>query len=431
MIKGRLGARAVNGTIEVFFMQRESPDGGANHPVTVYRRQADDINFSSGLCGDMPGNWVEYIDNQKIDDARVSVVFDGRLPFENSFSTYYDCDVEVGHTYLYWVVQKVDDSAITIGPVACKLRDPNVWWSYEKTIAEMKKLCSQYPQHVSMKCYGESTQHREIWGLRIGNGNNPILLAGAVHASEPGPELIINALSFILETHMDLLERVGVCVLPTVNVDVRESTVLGEPFYLRKNPNGVDLNRNFNWQWKEEFVYGYSNADPRATTYHGPYAESENETKAAVRFVEENSPPSAIFVYDSSSVITEDWLLFASTPGEDCWERDNKIANVYSQNFRKSHPECGTFTAPPMHYPKEQMECFSGTGQPHGTFEGWVHFRYGVPAYSVQAAGSKEAIGHNNDDVSYDLLLRWARRHAYALIAVLEKIAEGKADLQR
>ena len=65
MIKGRLGARAVNRTIEVFFMQRESPDGGANHPVTVYRRQADDINFSSGLCGDMPGNWVEYINKQK------------------------------------------------------------------------------------------------------------------------------------------------------------------------------------------------------------------------------------------------------------------------------------------------------------------------------------------------------------------------------
>lgn len=425
MIKGRLGARAANSAIEVYFMQRGNPGEEPNLPVTIYRRQADDINFTSGMCGDMPGNWVEYIDNQKLEDERVSVVFKGELPYKNSFCTYCDCDVIIGHTYLYWVIQEVENSTIRIGPVACKLRDPDIWWSYERTVAEMKNLCSRYPEHVSMNCYGESTQHRKIWGLTVGNRSKSILLAGAVHASEPGPELLFPALSYILKTRIDLLETIGICILPTINVDMRERTVLGEPFYLRKNPNGVDLNRNFDWLWREEFVYDYSNADPRSTTYHGPYAGSENETKAAIKFVEDNPSPLALFVYDSSSVITEDWLLFGSNPMEECWARDNHIANIYSLNFRKSNPECGTFTAPPMHYPKELMECFEGTGQPHGTFEGWVHFKYGIPTYSVQSAGSEEAAGHNNDNVSLDILTKWARRHAHALIAVMEEFAKN------
>lgn len=428
MIKGRLAARVRDGTIQVRFMQRGNMGEEANLPVTVYRRQADDINFTSGMCGDAPGNWTEYIDNQSMEDPRVEAVFSGILPFQNSFCTYLDMDTQVGHTYLYWVTQETTGGLLRIGPVACKLRDCEVWWSYERSVAEMHRLCADFPRLVRLERCGESTRHRDIYNLQAGCSGQMVLLAGAIHASEPGPELLLKALRFILETRPELLEKVGLGILPTVNVDVREETVLGEPFYLRKNPNGVDLNRNFDWMWQEEFVYGYSNADPAASTYHGPFAASENETKAAIRFVESCKRPMGLFVYDSSSVITEDWLLFGSHPGEGCWDRDNALANLYSRHFRADHPDCGSFTAPPMRYPKEEMDCFAGTGQPHGTFEGWFHAKYGAPAYSLQAAGSKEAACHDEDNVPRELLYRWARRHAYALIAVLEEISVHKED---
>ena len=424
MIKGRLSAKANDGAIRVYFIQRGDDGKDANGPVKVYRRLADDINFSYGLCGDTPGNWTEYIDNQSLEDARVQLVYEGILPYENSFSYYMDRDVKIGHTYLYWVAQETCDISLRIGPTACKLRDTEVWWNYERTVREMDRLRIDFHPLVAVVPYGESTMHRTMYGLEIGNPERAVLLAGAIHASEPGGELILKALRFVLETRPELVHKVGFRVLPVVNVDIRELTVEGEPFYLRKNPNGVDLNRNFDWLWREEFIYGFSNADPDSTTYHGPFPASENETKAAIRFVEECPNPVALFVYDSGSVITEDWLLFSSSPAESSWERDNELANIYSRPFRADHPGCGTFTAEPMHYPRELMECFEETGQPHGTFEGWAHAVHNIPAYSLQGAGSKEGSVNDQDNVTFELLEMWARRHAYALIAILEEFSK-------
>ena len=418
MIKGRLNAKAMGNRIRVYFMQRGTNEADTNLPVKVYRRSADEINFSTGMCGDAPGAWTEYIDNQNVDDPRVSLVFEGKLPYENSFNSYIDQDVEYGHTYLYWVVSEVEK--LRLGPVACKLRDPEVWWSYERSIQEMEKLAADYPGLVSIAQYGTS-----IFGMKIGSGEKTLVLAGAIHASEPGPELLTKALRFILSEHAEKLSKISLAVMPAVNVDVREETIEGEPFYLRKNPNGVDLNRNFPWKWKQEFVYGYDNADPDASTYHGPFAASECETQAAIAFVRSINQVAAVLVYDSSSVITEDWLLMDSFPGDADYDYNNEIANVYSQAFRENHPECGVFTAPPMHYPIAQMECFEGTGQPHGTFEGWAHEEYGVPAYSLQSAGSREGSCNSDDQVSRELLAQWSRRHAWALLALMDRLIKA------
>ncbi len=428
MIKGSLKAKVRDKRIHVRFMQRGDLGAEANLPVKVYRRCADEINFSTGMCGDSPGFWTEYIENQRMDDPRVQEVFAGTLPLVHSFCEYVDQTAKVGHIYLYWVTQEVDGRLTKIGPVACKLRDSEVWWSYERFCDEMRRLAADYPALVSVEDFGESTRHRRMLGLKIGSQERTILLAGAIHASEPGPELLLKALRFMLETRPELLEQVGLAVLPAVNVDVREETVEGEPFYLRKNPNGVDLNRNFDFNWATEYVYGYSSGDPDASTYHGPYPASENETRAAVSFVRSVKHPLALFDYDSCSVVTEDWLLLDTSPDDVNWASHNRLANLYSRAFRASHPGCGTFTAPPIEYPMPLMDCFADTGMPHGTFEGWVLSTFGIPAFSLQSAGSEEGRCNDNDQVPLERLEQWARRHAHALIAVLEDFIRGGGD---
>ncbi len=424
MLKGKLYTQAVAGKVRVYFMQQGMPGEDPNAPVKIFRKQADDISFSFGMAGDAMGNWVEYIDNMKLTDPGVTCIFEGKLPYSYTFCEYLDEGAEIGHCYVYWVVSQGEDGTV-LGPVGCRVRDPEVWWSHKRTVEELEKLTAEYPGLIEMKQYGETTMHRPMHALHIGNRDKVVALAGAVHASEPGPELLVRAVRHIIHMRPDLLEKVGLAMLPTINIDVREETVNGTPHYLRKNHNGVDLNRNFPWNWKEEFVYGVSNIIPESSTYHGPYAGSENESQAAMKFIDA-VVPAALFVYDSASVITEDTLLFDGDPSDGpSYDYANVVANIYSQAFRANHPGCGTFTAAPVSFPPE-LDCFAETGKPTATFEGWAYYKYFCPSFSLQSSNSVEGRCNNDDQVPLERLEQWSLRHAYALIAVMEFLAEQK-----
>ena len=58
MIKGNLFAKADGEKIRIYFIQRGDASEAPNLPVKVYRRLADEINFSTGMCGDDPGHWT-------------------------------------------------------------------------------------------------------------------------------------------------------------------------------------------------------------------------------------------------------------------------------------------------------------------------------------------------------------------------------------
>ena len=53
---------------------------------------------------------------------------------------------------------------------------------------------------------------------------------------------------------------------------------------------------------------------------------------------------------------------------------------------------------------------------------------FGIPAFSLQSAGSEEGRCNDNDQVPLERLEQWARRHAHALIAVLEDFIRGGGD---
>ena len=59
------------------------------------------------------------------------------------------------------------------------------------------------------------------------------------------------------------------------------------------NAYGIDLNRNFNFRWNS--VSGGSSADPCASTYHGPNAMSEAETRNLLRYVAGSRDSSGVY----------------------------------------------------------------------------------------------------------------------------------------
>lgn len=423
MLRGKLKAKVEDNKVKLSFLQRGPTEETSNVPVKIYRRQ-EELYFGTENRYEP---WEEYVDNQSYKDNS-DIIFEGLLPCNYSFCEYVDPNVEIGKTYLYWVTANSFGEKTVLGAIAVKVRDHNVWWSYKKAVQELYKMKEDFPNvEMSIERYGESTYHVDIWGITIGNKNNTIALAGAVHAAEPGPELLTIATRWLLENHSGMFEKVGLAILPVINVDEREKVVEGAPFYLRLNPNGVDLNRNFDAQWSREYVYGFDNSLLGSSTYHGPYPNSENETRAAAAFLEKVNPK-GLFVYDSCSVVTEDYMLYSPTPSDPEFEKlQAEVATLYSKAFRVNYPGCGTFTAPPITYP-HQLEVFSNTGNPVGTYNNLAYDKYRIVNFSLQNAGSEEGKKHMKDDTDLDLLNKWSLRHAQALLVMMKYFQDNRME---
>ena len=423
MLRGSLKGKNLGDRVELRFMQRGDSDENRNVPVKIYRREAPEVPFSNDLSG-MPYNvWYEYVDNQTYLDPRVKTIFSGTLPYEMSFNTYVDTDVEPGTTYIYWVEADSFGTHTVLGPLGMKVRSRDVWWPFAMWKQEMEAIQAEYSDIVTMHQHGETTMHRPMYALHVGNPDKVVAILGAVHASETGPELLLKALRFMLKNNRELFNEIGIALMPAVNIDVREETVDGVPHYLRLNHNGVDLNRNFDFNWQEQFVYGMSNTFLGSVTYHGPYPNSENETQTVIRFLED-CKPITVFVFDSGSVITEDKIYYdgvaENTPAFDL---STRLATLYSQVFRADHPDCGTFHAPAISFPYEEP-VFKKSGVPNGILDGWAAQRFQIPAFNLQYAGSEEGKIRIHDNTTAELLNRWSIRHAYALMAVMQELAK-------
>lgn len=141
----------------------------------------------------------------------------------------------------------------------------------------------------------------------------------------------------ILEKHPELLKKVGIAVLPSVNTDEREKMVCGTPWYIRRNTNGVDLNRNFDVNWEEvSTMYNVRSDDPRATSYRGGCPASEPETQAVMQFLELIKPQVCLCVHSMSSIPGDILLCSRIAEGDaEYLEQAETTARVYKEGYRR------------------------------------------------------------------------------------------------
>lgn len=286
--------------------------------ITDYNRETDSSEF--------------FDDIVPTDD---DIIFDGKLERVNSYETYCDYDVEIDKIYAYFVTTHLKKDTYT-GPAPVKVRDQYVFWSYDKITKEINDL--QEFDGVKTVTVGETVNHRKLTAVCAGNTENAVALFGAVHPGEAGAELCIGVLKNILKNNPELLKKNGIIVLPSVNADIREKFAKGLPWYLRKNVNEVDLNRNFDSSWdKVEHGYGFSSDDSRSPTYRGMYPNSESETKAVVNLLDTFKPKVALSFHALSS-ITGDSMLCAEKGKEDAeyLKRVEKVVRLYKEGFRRA-----------------------------------------------------------------------------------------------
>ncbi|MCK4983095.1 MAG: hypothetical protein KAS17_09240 [Victivallaceae bacterium] len=378
----------------------------------IYRKQCDEFEFGNDyedfFCGLTPNE--------------SELIFQGVLECSNNRKyVFKDNDVEISKTYAYFVKSK---NTQWVGPVPLKIRDPQVWWSYQELCKQIKQLKKDFDTQVEVSVCGTTIEGRNIHTLKIGSGKPFLGLLGAVHPGEAGPELIISALHQFLASNPDMLKSRSIVAIPSVNIDMREQLVKGIPWYLRKNIAGVDLNRNFPAEWDVVAKgYGLSSDDPESGTYRGIYPASEPEVQAVIKFFTENTPE-CIFSYHALAGICG---LPALTAGGDAvTDKDFcEQAEFYAYAY-------GSGLYPGLKPNASWWNC----GCSEGSFPRWIRQTLHIPAFDLEMSAVIAPEAHKRcvaDLTDIKLLNEYVQRHSQAINKIMKsifkkQIIRGKHD---
>lgn len=131
---------------------------------------------------------------------------------------------------------------------------------------------------------GHSVRGRPIlaWSFGPDNAKRKILVVGCIHGNECAGLAIIHALR-----RAPLPPGVQLWLVPEMNPD-------GTAADTRQNARGVDLNRNFPYDWQRIL-------DP--TYYSGPFPASEPETRTAMRLIRRIRPAVTIWYHQHMDLV--------------------------------------------------------------------------------------------------------------------------------
>lgn len=125
--------------------------------------------------------------------------------------------------------------------------------------------------------FGYSVKGLPLKAYRIGDptSSNVVVLIATMHGNEGGPVRILRNL-----INGPPVSGANIWVIPDLNPD-------GYVRGTRKNARGVDLNRNFPYDWRRQ----------AGTYYSGPGPASEPETRATMRFLNTVQPDFVISMH--------------------------------------------------------------------------------------------------------------------------------------
>lgn len=171
--------------------------------------------------------------------------------------------------------------------------------TFEELSKELNDLATAYPGLAQIFSIGKSVEGRDIWGLRITDGEQEGKPAIAYFGTHHAREHVSTEIPFLFAK--DLLERSStdprikallkeneIYVMPLINPDGAVYDITNRNYqYWRKNRKhnnnnvyGVDLNRNYSYGWGT----GGSSSSPRSDIYMGKAPFSEPETLAVKNF---------------------------------------------------------------------------------------------------------------------------------------------------
>jgi len=185
---------------------------------------------------------------------------------------------------------------------------------------------------LAKRVIGQSVQGRDLVAWHLGEEGTPTyVLVSTMHGNEPHTRAILQALR-----DGPAFDGFNVWVVPTYNPD-------GLAAGTRRNAHGVDLNRNFPYDWR----------DLDGSYESGPHPGSEPETQAMMAFLQGIDPLRVLSFHQP--------LL-----GVDTDTKDTAFARRVAWTLR---------------LPSRTLDC---GGVCHGTMTGWFNHHFKGSALTVE-----------------------------------------------
>ncbi len=152
---------------------------------------------------------------------------------------------------------------------------------YPDLTAELQDLAANNPDTTKLTSIGRSVQDRELWQMEITDFNVPdggkhtVYIDGGHHGNEQlGMEMAVLLIHEAIDGRLsspEMLAKYHFFIVPMVNPD-------GNTNDQRTNANGVDLNRNYGFEWTDESNHG---SGPESEPEAHANAESMRQVDAA------------------------------------------------------------------------------------------------------------------------------------------------------
>lgn len=201
-----------------------------------------------------------------------------------------------------------------------------IYHNYEEVTAALQQLASENPDIISLNSIGKSNEGRDLWHLTISTDlatsrqKPAVIFMGGHHAREHlSIDIPLRLTQKFIQDYragdpriVRLMKSREIHMIPMVNPDGAEYDIASGTYKMwRKNRRlnsdgsyGVDLNRNYGFQWGT----GGSSNNPKADTFMGPTPFSEPESQAIKTFVEQQDNATLLLTFHTfSELILYPW----------------------------------------------------------------------------------------------------------------------------
>jgi hypothetical protein len=214
------------------------------------------------------------------------------------------------------------------------MRLTNPYHTYPEIVQRLRELEKAHPSLIHVFTIGTTSQKQQpIFAAVIGNipgmsrgdwskDDRPaVMLDGCHHSNEVnGAEIVLAAAEMLVEGYGNdaevtrWLDNLRIVVVPVVNVDGHDVVSSGRDPRWRKNtrdtdsngllnyPDGVDINRNYDFNWA-----GGGAGDGGSGRYRGPFPFSESEPRAIAELARRERFVLSITYHSQGEVVYYPW----------------------------------------------------------------------------------------------------------------------------